>query len=341
MTAQVDTNWQYRGLQVVRLENEALCLDVLPELGAKVWNLVHKPSGRNLLWHNPHLPPARQAYGARFDDTWSGGWDELIPTDIPTRGRYGDILPDHGEVWSQPSEVEVLAAGGDRATVRFTNYGRVLPTRFEKTISLAAAEPFCRVSYRYENLGEGAIEFLWNIHPALAISPATRLDIPARRVIADPWSADRLDAWSEHEWPYAVDGSGRGLDLRSVPPKGDYADFHYLPDVTAGWYAATDTSARIGFGLAFSTSVFPHLWLFRPLGGWRGLYTLIIEASTGYPSDLAVAREHGHCSHLEPGQALAAEVTAVVYTGVTSVKAISMDGTVTAGDGGKSYCGFS
>ena len=80
----IDVNWQYRGLQIIRLENELLSIDVLPELGAKIYNFTHRPSNRNLLWHNPRIPPARQTIGAKFDDVWSGGWDELIPNDIPT-----------------------------------------------------------------------------------------------------------------------------------------------------------------------------------------------------------------------------------------------------------------
>src|SRR5512140_222495 len=148
----VDTNWKYRGLQVVRLENELLCIDVLPELGAKIWNIVHRPTGRNLLWQHPHLPPERQSFGAKFDDCWAGGWDELIPNDVPTPVEYGDVLPDHGEVWTQASEWNVLEAGEGCVAARFVNYGRVWPTRFEKTITLREGEPFFRVGYHYTNL---------------------------------------------------------------------------------------------------------------------------------------------------------------------------------------------
>ena len=110
--AEVDTNWQYRGLQVVRLQNELICVDVLPEVGAKIYNFVHRPSGRNLLWHNPGIHPAKQTFGGVFDDNWSGGWDELIPNDMPCPEPEGDMLPDHGEIWSQASKWEVLQAGG-------------------------------------------------------------------------------------------------------------------------------------------------------------------------------------------------------------------------------------
>ena len=328
MPARVDLDWKYRDLQVVRLENELLCVDVLPELGAKVWNLVHKPSGRNLLWHNPHLPPAPQTFGAKFDDAWSGGWDELIPTDVPTPVAYGDMLPDHGEVWSQPSEWSVLEAGDDCAAVRFVNYGRVWPTRFEKTITLRAGESFCRIQYRYTNLAATPFDFLWNIHPALAISPASRIDLPARRGLTDPWSADLCEGGTEYTWPNLPKRSGQTVDMRLIPPQGNWSDFHYLPDVAAGWYAVTDTQAKIGFGVAFPTTVFPHLWLFRAFGGWRGLYTLIVEISNGYPNRLEAAREQGHCGHLEPGETLEAEVTAVVYTGLSSVEAVQPDGQV-------------
>jgi hypothetical protein len=328
MVTRVDLDWKYRGLQVVRLENELLCIDVLPELGAKVWNLVHKPTGRNLLWHNPHVPPERQDYGAKFDDNWSGGWDELIPNDVPTLVSYGDTLPDHGEVWSQASEWTVLEAGEDCAAVRFVNYGRVWPTRFEKTITLSSGDSFFRVHYRYTNLAKEPFDYLWNIHPPMAISPATRIDLPAQRGLVEEWSTDLFEGGIQYQWPYAVDRAGQKQDMRLVPPPVNWADQHYLPDVDAGWYAVTDTQEQIGFGVAFPTTIFPHLWLFRAFGGWRGLYTLIVEISNGYPYELAVARQQGHCGHLGPGETVEAEITPVVYTGLTSVQGIEPNGKV-------------
>jgi hypothetical protein len=328
MSAKVDVNWKYRDLQVVRLENDLLCVDVFPELGAKVWNLVHKPTGRNLLWHNPHLPPERQAFGAKFDDAWSGGWDELIPTDVPTPVLYGDTLPDHGEVWSQASEWNVIDSGNDCASATFVNYSRVWPTRFEKTITLNPGESFVRIKYRYTNLVPLPFDFLWNIHPAMNISANTRLDLPARRGLTEPWSTDLFDGWTEYDWPYAITNKGEKVDMRTVPPKTTWADHHYLPDVSAGWYAVTDTREKIGFGITFPTNIFPHLWLFRAFGGWRELYTLIVEISTGYPHRLALAREQGHCGHIGPGETIEAEIKAVVYSGFSSVQSIQPDGLV-------------
>ncbi len=326
--ARFNTNWSYHGLQVLRFENELLCIDVLPELGAKIWSILHRPTGRNLLWQHPDMPPERQSFGARFDDAWAGGWDELIPNDVPTPVEYGDVLPDHGEAWSQASEWSLLEAGEGCVSVRFVSHGRVWPTRFEKTITLREGEPFFRVGYRYTNLAARPFDFLWNIHPPLAISPASRIDVPARRGITDAWSADLFDGGTEYEWPYATDRTGQQHDMRCVPLPGNWADMHYLPNVAEGWYAVTDTDARIGFGIAFPTDVLPHIWLFRAFGGWRGLYTLIVEISNGYPYELEVARRQGQCGHLDPSETLEAEITAVVYTGLDAVQCISADGQV-------------
>ena len=327
----VDVNWQYHDLQVVHLENDLISIDVLPELGAKIYNFVHRPSDRNLLWHNPRIPPARQPFGARFDDVWSGGWDELIPNDIPTPVTGNETLPDHGEIWSQPSEWQVVESDGSNAAVRFVNHGHVLPTIFEKTIMLRSGDPFCTVRYRLANSGRRPIDFLWNIHPAMAISPATRLDVPARRGIVERWGTDHFEGSSDYDWPYVIDRSGQKIDLRRVyPPESTLADHHYLPRVSEGWYAVTDTQAKIGFGLVFPTSVFPHLWLFRTFGGWRGLYTLILEASNGYSTDLAIARQSGNCGHLDPGQTIEAEVKAIAYSGLVAVERINPDGIVFA-----------
>jgi hypothetical protein len=68
---ELDTNCHYCGLKVVRFENDSVCLDVLPEAGAKIYNFIPKPSGRNLPWHNPYVSPAHQAFGACFNANWS------------------------------------------------------------------------------------------------------------------------------------------------------------------------------------------------------------------------------------------------------------------------------
>lgn len=71
-----------------------------------------------------------------------------------------------------------------------------------------------------------------------------------------------------------------------------------------------------------------HLWMFRAIGGWRGLNTLILEVSNGYPNDLRKAIEGGHCGVVRPGDAVRADVLAVAYAGISGVARIDPSGQV-------------
>ena len=71
----------YRDLQMITLENELLRVQILPQAGAKIWQITYLPLDTELLWNNPHIPPQRHAIHAPYDDVWSGGWDELFPND--------------------------------------------------------------------------------------------------------------------------------------------------------------------------------------------------------------------------------------------------------------------
>jgi hypothetical protein len=90
----------------------------------------------------------------------------------------------------------------------------------------------------------------------------------------------------------------------------------------------TDQRRRVGFGLVFPKKLFSNVWLFRTFGGWRGLYTLILEASTGCSRNLVEAREKGECAHLDSGQLLEVEVLAVAFSNCRSVARIEPDGNV-------------
>jgi hypothetical protein len=210
----------------------------------------------------------------------------------------------------------------------------VLPTQFEKSILLTADEPFARVRYTYSNAGPDGFPFLWNIHPEIAVDASTWLDVPAGKGLTDPWREAQFTGNTSFDWPHVIDRSGKAVDLRRVEPaEAVVADMHYLVDVREGWYAVTNQTTLVGFALVFPREVFPHVWLFRTFGGWRGLNTLILEASTGYPYDLEVARRNKTCGWMAPHGSLEVEVLAIPYAGVKTVSGIREDGRIMPGSG--------
>ena len=327
MAVRFDADWTYRGFRALMLENERLRVVVLPELGGKIWSIVHKPRDRELLWHNPRLPPRAAPFGASYDDWFCGGWDELFPNDALV-AIGGETYPDHGEVWSMAAEWEVVARSADEVAVRLTNRGVVTPTTFAKTVVLRAGESCLRVRYAIGNDGAAPLDFLWKLHPAVALGTGPRLDLPPCRVLVDPEFAEEFGE-REFAWPLAPAAGGGEIDLRVVPSAASGAvRFFYTTDLDAGWCALTQTDERIGFGLAFDPAVLGSVWIFGAHGGWRGFHTAILEPCTGYPYKLDDAIRQGTCGRLDGGEGLETEVVAVVYDGFNRVTHVGRDGSV-------------
>jgi hypothetical protein len=125
----LNADWTYMGLRVVTLENSSLRVQVLPEAGAKIWQITHKTSGTELLWNNSRIPPARHAIHARYDDVSSGGWDELFPVDEEST-IHGELYPDHGELWTGKWDFEPFSSSDQVGVV----------LRFQTPISSIAVE---------------------------------------------------------------------------------------------------------------------------------------------------------------------------------------------------------
>jgi hypothetical protein len=327
----IDTNWRYCGLTALVLENSQLRLTILPELGGKLWSLVYKPLDREIFWHNPRQGPRPAAYGAAYDDWFCGGWDELFPNDAPTTFA-GDAYPDHGEWWAMPFEWEITTGQGrrqpDEITLHLQRAGVVTNTLVDRWITLRQEEPRFSLRYRIHNGGPQPLDFLWKLHPALAISPAARIDLPAATVQPDPAFNDRLDK-QPFAWPHARGAEGEPVDMRAVPPPdAATCDFYYATNLAGGWCSLTDAANGIGFGLTFDPAVFRSVWVFGAYGGWRGHYVTILEPCTGYPYQLETAVTQGTASRLGAAETLETTVTAVLYHGRTQVTQITPDGEV-------------
>lgn len=313
-------------MNLVRLESSWLTVSVSPDAGGKVWELVPRATGRNVLWQHPTRSFAGaggQAVGngSVFEDVWTGGWDELFPNDSPCR-LDGQLLPDHGEWWSRPWEHRRLD-GARGLYLRLES--ETAPVRAEKWIQLAPDRPVMRTTYRLQNRSARRVPFLWAQHPALAISPNHRIDLPPCRLLPDRSQPGRQrPVPKEFRWP----GPAGGPDLRVVVPPTDLLEGYFATDLAEGWCALTDTVGRTGVGFAFAPDLFRSLWLWLSYGGWRGQYVALLEPSTGYPSALTEAMARGTCSWLEPGATMETEFVALCYDGMRRVDRIDLDGSV-------------
>lgn len=329
------TDWRLNNCQVVRLESDRLVVDVLPELGGKIYRLIHKGEDRDYLWQHPRIKPRPLPAASNYDDNFAGGWDELFPSPAPGE-HAGELFPDHGEYWTQPCAWQIESSDpSDQSDTHVTLYlraeGTVTPTRMERWVTIAPGSTVVRFRHRLTHLGDHPIDFLWSLHPALNVGPTHELIIPAGAgEIAVPNSGRLGEQPHRFDWPHAPGRDGRPVDLSQVPARTDESGFEmaYLSELTAGWYAVRDRATGNGFALAFDKQLFNHLWLFQSFGGWRGLNVVIIEPCTGKPFDLAEAAKAGTGGRLEPGQVIETQTTAVIFTGRARVDHVAMDGAV-------------
>jgi hypothetical protein len=326
----ISTDWSFRGLRAIVLENHLVKVTILPDLGGKIHEFVYKPSDRDFLYHNPRCPPRTPVYGANVDNWWSGGIDEAIPTGHVCVYN-GEEYPYLGEVWSQPWSWGIVADDPGRVEVQLTCHTIIAPLRVERWHYLLPDKPILYTRHRVTNIGIHPCEFLWGIHPAFAITPDCRIDLPAGKM----WVAESTPDWhlgergTTYAWPYAHERDGTPVDMRWVPPMDvGWQEFHHAIELREGWVALTDTVAREGVAMTFPLQVFNTAWLWLVYGGWRDLYSAALEAWTGYPARLSDAVAQGRYARLQSGKVSEAETRLIAFQGPKGVQTVLPDGEV-------------
>lgn len=312
--ALIKPNASIHSLRAIQLENESLALSILPDVGAKIYDLIWKPTGRNFLWHNPRVLPQTFAIEANFDNYWCGGWDEGFPT-CDACEHKGEMYPNLGELRSVHWNVVSTERERGDMVARLRAFGPISPVRAEKTVTLSGSSPVVKVQYEVTNVGPASIDFIWGTHPALAPTAHTVLRIPARMGIVGLSSDPSLGTPGErYAWPNLQTPGGMIDMSRTLGMDAAVFCGHYCTDLEAGWYAVEDTESGDGFLLSFPLETCPYLWLWLVYGGWRGYHHVIVEPWTSYPVHLAEAARNGTSRKLAPSEKFMAEVRATIYT---------------------------
>jgi hypothetical protein len=322
-------DWSYRGLKALTMQNRYIRVDILLDQGAKIFNLIHLSSGKNMLWHNPRRPPAPAPFGANFDNWWSGGWDDLFPNGLECEVN-GEVIPYLGELWTLPWDYEVIDRGLECIKIKLTCQSVILPAKVTKLITIEREKSGIHIDYEIENLGSLPFNYMFGVHPALAITPNHRIDLPARKVfVADSLNNRMGIVGNTYSWPFVTNMQGERIDLSRIgkPDDGIFGYF-FATDFDDGWLAVTDTSEGIGFGMSFSTDIFPCFWLWLVYGGWRGHYVAAVEPFSSYPGALSEAIVQGRHRTLKAKEIERFEITCVIYEDMQSVIQIERDGLV-------------
>src|SRR2546423_4781523 len=249
--------------QPVRLENDALRLDVWPQFGGKVSSAIDKADGFELLFNYPAELPSGPQYDIPYGKSWYAGWDECFPSVAPAaydRHPYNGIpVPDHGELWGVPT-TSVPARGGITTVWHGLRFGY----RLTRKLTLDADAPALTAEYTLINLAPFEFHFVWAMHALLSMAAPVEVKIPQAAEEEDArrfrWShdADGTDIQTPFDWPIAAEG----LDLSrpaTLPPRQGWKVFSMEPIRAAAvvHYATRARSLRIEYS---SENALPAYW---------------------------------------------------------------------------------
>jgi galactose mutarotase-like enzyme len=310
----------WRALVLAGDELEAI---VLPDKGAEIHSLVHRPSGTELLFHAPwglqppDAPPREGSDGHAFLERYAGGWQELFPSaNDPTEYR-GEAIPFHGEVANLPWECE-REGDGIRCVVGCER----TPFRLERIMRMEEAALV--LDETVTNEGTQPAHFVWGHHLVLGppfIERGCVLEIPARTLetVPEMWEETaRLEPGQREPWPMARLRGGGRVDLTEVPgPEAASHDDIYVTDLEDGWVAVTNPRLGLRFRVDFDAAVFRWVIAWQPYGGARamplaGAYALGVEPwASRLPLGEAVAQ--GDAIELAPGASFETSLRASVH----------------------------
>jgi hypothetical protein len=203
--------------KVAVLENDVLRATFLLDLGGRLWSLVHKPTGRELLYRNPVFQPANLA----LRNAWFAGGVEW---NIGTIGHSPTTCePLHAARVLQPDGTPVL---------RMYEYERMREVVFQVDAWLPEGSPVLLVHVRIVNPSDVETPMYWWSNVAVPQTDDVRVLAPA-----------------DEAWQFAYDSPLRrvpvpvhdGQDRTYTTRASQAADYFFaIDDDQRRWIAALD-----------------------------------------------------------------------------------------------------
>jgi len=162
-----------RLLQTVTLENDQLRAVFLPGLGGRLWELVDKGTGKNLLY----TPSCIQLANLALRNAWFAGGVEW---NIGTRG--------HSPTTCSPLHAGVLTNSDGQDVLRMWEFERLREVVFQIDAWLPPDSPVLYVAIRVRNPNDSAVPMYWWTNAAVPEQPGDRVIAPADSAFASSYT---------------------------------------------------------------------------------------------------------------------------------------------------------
>jgi galactose mutarotase-like enzyme len=210
----------------------------------------------------------------------------------PSAPWQGAAIQDHGELWSQDAEVEIIE-DADKLKLLTRWQGVALPYTFTRLLTLAADSSLIHATYEVTNKADQPIHYVWSIHPLIAIEAGMELRLPAsaRFNVAGSIPPGLVSAQQAVTYPFAAPG----LNFPALPDPSTARAIKIWSDplpADSGWAALIAADGQLQ--MRWDTSLLPQVAAWMNFGAWSAdggspYFNLGLEPCIGAQDSLADA----------------------------------------------------
>ncbi|QJD82177.1 DUF4432 family protein [Cohnella herbarum] len=310
----IATEMLINGIQAVHLENEWLRTVVLVGKGTDIWELVYKPLNLDLLMRTHDGLTVYEGRDFRekrlvhYAEGYPGGWQEIIPN----RALFGsgEVGPsEEGESAGVPWAYRIDWENGQSVSLHCRLMLPYTPLNIEKTISLSAGMSEIRITERIANTDGDVVRFIWTHHPAFGgplIDEKAKVILPKDSIAFNVlrYERNRNEPLSnfEEEITSVELVSGKRKNLLEIEPRMTDGETCYVPiRIRSREEVGIDNPGlNVKLRLDWDRDLFPCLRYWS--NNDNEAYTVALEPSTSWFSDIRDCIRHDNCISLQPNE---------------------------------------
>ena len=278
----------YKGLKTVTVENEAVSISIVPQLGSKIVSLKLKTVNTEYVFQKVS-PLNLEPYDGNYTQGEMCGFDDMFPTiDTGYYDRFpwkGVLMPDHGEVWPLTWTTEL---SHDSAV--FSVHGIRFPYRLSKKISVE--DNSVLVQYKVQNKTSYDMDYLWCGHFMLAAETGSKFDIYDNdtEMITTYSKSGSIGSYGDSfRFPFVTlpDGSEYDVSILRDSSYQDFQKFYFKHPLRTGRIALLHPNGR-KIEVSFDPTKTPFAALLQSENGDYNVQCAFIEPCTA-PFDSPLA----------------------------------------------------
>jgi hypothetical protein len=280
----------------VTIENDALRMEVWPQIGGKVSSVVDKSDHFEMLFTYPAELPDSPRYDSPYANHWYSGWDECFPavaaSPYPRHPYTGIGVPDHGELWGIPTTTAVPTKDGITTVWNGLRFG------YRLTRKLYLRDASIIAEYDLTNLAPFEFGFVWAMHCLMSMIQPVELSVGQKsfRWSHDP-DGNRYDR--AFSWPKlsADEDLSRPNEL---PQKRGWKLFSTEPinSPVQISYPGRKRSVKVQYESEDGLPAFWGIWI--NTGGWAGNRHFAVEPTTGRYDEVDRSMKDGSAGSIDP-----------------------------------------